>query len=83
MWLLVTQEQYQTLQNINNSHTDRKIMPKLSNNNNWIVGNDLLSDCENPGNTWYNWKDWLFSLNPTSETPKPPQPPKKPQRPNS
>lgn len=67
MWLLVTQEQYQTLQNINNFHADRKIIPKLSNNNNWIVSNDLLSDCENVGNTWYDWKDWLLSLSSTND----------------
>lgn len=71
MWLLVTQEQYQTLQSINSNHTDRKIIPRRSINNNWIVNNDLLSDCENPGNTWYDWKDWLVSLSPTNDTPAP------------
>lgn len=71
MWLLVTEQQYQILQDINNSHTDRKIMPKLSNHNNWIVSNDLLSDCENAGDTWYDWKDWLVSLSPTNDIPAP------------
>lgn len=79
MYLLVNQDQYAILQTINLSHTDRRINPRKSNNGNLIVCSDLLTDCENPENTWYDWKEWLLSLQPTNDTPppKPPRPSKK------
>ena len=69
MFLLVTQEQYEILQIINNNSTNKKISPILSINNNWIINKDLLTDCMEPINTWYPWKDWLLSLSETDEYP--------------
>lgn len=78
MYFLVTNEQYDILQIINSNHNTKKILPTKSVNNNWIIKNDLLNDCNNPENTWYDWKEWLLSLEPTDETPKiPPERPKK------
>lgn len=76
MFLLVNNDQYIVLQTINDAHEDRKIRPVKSNNGNMIVYNDLLTDCENPENTWYDWKEWLLSLQPTDDipAPKPPRP---------
>jgi hypothetical protein len=76
MFLLVNNDQYVVLQSINDVHEDRKIMPVKSNNNNWIVQDDLLTDCTSEGTTWYDWKDWLASLSPTDDTPAP-RPPRK------
>jgi len=83
MYLLINNNQYIILQNINNSHTDRKIHAVKSNNNNWIVGDYLLTDCENIENTWYDWKEWLLSLQPTDDipAPKPSRPAPKPKNP--
>jgi len=83
MYLLVNQDQYEALQAINSSHADRRIIPRKSNNGNLIVYSDLLSDCENPENTWYDWKEWLLSLQPTDDipAPKPPRPTPKPKNP--
>jgi hypothetical protein len=74
MFLLVNDSQYMSLQSINDAHEDRKIMPVKSNNNNWIVQDDLLTDCTSEGPTWYDWKDWLASLTPTDDIPAPKQP---------
>lgn len=71
MFLLITQEQYETLQTINANHSDRKINAIKSEQGNWIINNDILTDCIDPLNTWYDWKDWLLSLSETAE--KPPQ----------
>jgi hypothetical protein len=76
MYLLINDEQKTVLDNINNLHSDRKIMAIKSNNNNWIVKDDLLVDCDYTHSTWYDWKDWLHSLASTDDTPAP-----KPQRP--
>jgi hypothetical protein len=80
MYLLVNNDQYITLQSINSNHNDRQIIPKKSNNNNWIIDNDPSTDCENPGDTWYDWKDWLHSLEPTDDIPQPPPPKRIPER---
>lgn len=79
MYLLVNQDQYEVLQAINSLHADRRIIPRKSNNGNLIVYSDLLTDCENPGDTWYDWKEWLLSLQATDDIPppKPPRPSKK------
>jgi len=79
MFLLVNNDQYGSLQSINDAHEDRKIMPVKSNNNNWIIQDDLLTDCDSEGNTWYDWKDWLNSLATTDEVPapRPPRPSRK------
>lgn len=81
MALLLTEQQFQDLQSINNAHNDRRIYARKSINGNWIVNEDLLTDCNNPGDTWYDWKDWLLSLQLTDETPapKPPRPSPKPR----
>ena len=81
MFLLVNNDQYVVLQSINDAHEDRKIMPVKSNNNNWIVQDDLLTDCTTERTTWYDWKDWLVSLTPTDDipAPRPPRPPPKPK----
>jgi hypothetical protein len=78
MFLLITNEQYSILQSINNNHDSKKISPIKSSNNNWIVNEDLLTDCNNPGDTWHDWKEWLLSLQTTDEIPAP-----KPPRPSS
>ena len=82
MYLLVNQDQYQSLQAINSSHADRRIIPRKSNNGNLIVYSDLLTDCENPGDTWYDWKEWLLSLQPIDDmpAPKPPKPSSRPRK---
>lgn len=67
MYLLITEEQLETLKILNDDHHDRKIIPRRSINNNMIINDDLLTDCNNPGDTWYDWKDWLLSLQPTNE----------------
>jgi hypothetical protein len=69
MYLLVTNDKLEILQSINNNHFDRKIVPIISNNNNLIIRDDLLKDCEQANNTWYAWKDWLLSLEITSDIP--------------
>lgn len=69
MFLLITPEQYEILQIINANHNDKKISPIKSTQNNWIINSDILTDCENPSNTWYDWKEWLISLSTTEETP--------------
>lgn len=71
MYLSIDNNQYIILQSINSSHSDRKIHAIKSTSDNWIIGDYLLSDCNNPDDTWYNWKDWLLSLPATNETPKP------------
>lgn len=78
MYLLVNSEKLIESQSLNSQSTTKKIKPVLSTNNNWIVNSDLLTDCENTTDIWYNWKDWLLSLTPTDEIPKPrPEKPKK------
>lgn len=69
MFLLITPQQYEILQIINASHASRKISPIKSSHNNWIINDDLLTDCDYPSSTWYDWKDWLRSLSETNETP--------------
>jgi hypothetical protein len=76
MYLLITEEQLEILKVLNDDHRDRKIIPRRSINNNMIVNDDLLSDCNNPGDTWYDWKDWLLSLQPTDEALAPRSSPK-------
>jgi hypothetical protein len=80
MYLLVNDEQKTVLDNINNLHSDRKIMAIKSNNNNWIVKDDLLVDCDEEHSTWHDWKDWLLSLEPTEDIPSSkPKPQPKPR----
>ena len=83
MYLLVPEDKLEILNTINSTHTDRKIVPIKSNNNFYIVRDSLLTDCENPENTWYDWKDWLASLSPTDDipAPRPPRPTPKPKNP--
>jgi hypothetical protein len=42
MYLLVREDKLEILKTINSTHTDRKITPKLSNNNNWIVSSEAM-----------------------------------------